>query len=122
MIDRGTLADETIALSADWRIRPYDGLQWTLERRALQGAGRWKHQASHLKHDVERWLPFAYCRTKTGLETALSRLRCEGIYLDAGLIAALPNHAFDFRTIWTQPAKAKMPLIAALEAEVTPHE
>jgi hypothetical protein len=51
------------------------------------GPGRLKHQDRHLKHDgarSERWLPVAYCRPRAGLETALSRLRCQGIHLDAG--------------------------------------
>ena len=64
-------------------MRPLDHLQWVLERRQ-------KGRPSQLKLRGETWLPYAYCRTKAGLETALSRLRCEGVYLDPKLIAHLP--------------------------------
>jgi hypothetical protein len=81
-----------IQLSDDFRVRPLDHLQWVLERRSVRGGGRWKDQASHLKHDGEHWLPYAYCRTKAGLETALSRLKADGVVLDVGLLAHLPDH------------------------------
>jgi len=45
-----------------------------------------------LERDTEAWRPYAYCRTRVGLETALSRLRCEGIHLDPTLIAHLPDY------------------------------
>jgi hypothetical protein len=83
-----------IELSPDYRIRVLDELQWLLERRTVTGGGRWKGQDRRLNDDGarnERWLPYAYCRTKIGLETALSRLRSEGVQLDARLITHLPN-------------------------------
>jgi hypothetical protein len=74
-----------IRLSDDFRVRPLDSLQWVLERRA-------KAHARRNKRVGERWLPYAYCRSRAGLETALSRLKCEeGIRLDAALIAHLPD-------------------------------
>ena len=54
-----------IQLSPDYRVRPLDHLQWVLERRQ-------KGRPSQLKLRGETWLPYAYCRTKAGLETALS--------------------------------------------------
>ena len=83
-----------IHLSPDYRVRPYDALQWVLERRAVTGGGRWKHQASRLNDAGEagaRWVPIAYCRTRIGLETALSRLRCDGVHLDASALASVPE-------------------------------
>jgi hypothetical protein len=74
-------------LSADYRVRPLDHLQWVMEARKKARDGR-------LQRDTEDWRPLAYCRTRAGLETALSRLRCEGIHLDAGLLACLP-YCFD---------------------------
>ena len=74
-----------VYLNGDWRVRPLDHLQWVLERRTVLGGGRWKGQARQLEHAKEvreRWLPYAYCRTRAGLETTLSRLRSEGIVLD----------------------------------------
>jgi len=70
-----------IMLSADYRIRPLDHLQWVLE-----------HRRSQLKGGGERWDAYAYCRTRIGLETALSRLKCEGASLDRSLIAHLPDY------------------------------
>jgi hypothetical protein len=87
--------DPIITLSADYRIRPLDHLQWILERRSVTGGGRWKAHTSQLEHAGEsagRWLPYAYCRTRIGLTTALSRLRCEGIHLDPMRIAHLPDY------------------------------
>jgi hypothetical protein len=69
-------------LAADWRVRPLDHLQWVLEVRKKARDGR-------LRRDGEVWRAYAYCRTKAGLETALSRLRCEGIVLDPALLAGL---------------------------------
>jgi hypothetical protein len=71
-------------LGNGWRVRPLDDLQWVLERRAKPERGR-------LKSDGERWLAWAYCRTRVGLETALPRLRAEGIVLDPARLAALPE-------------------------------
>ena len=79
---------ETLILSDDYRVRPLDHLQWVLERRL-------KARASHLKRAGEageRWLAIACCRTRIGLETALSRLRCDdGVHLDVALLVALPE-------------------------------
>jgi hypothetical protein len=86
------------------RVRPLDHLQWVLERRKVRGGGRW----GHLKQDTARseaWLPLAFCRTRAGLETALSRLRQDDIVFDAGLLAGLPDH-FD-----GSPAKPRRPFI-----------
>ena len=83
-----------VQLSDDYRVRPLDHLQWILERRVAVGGGRWKHRDCRLKHAgarSERWLPVAYCRTRIGLETALSRLRSEGVHLDETLLANLPE-------------------------------
>ena len=74
-----------IMLSADYRIRPLDHLQWILEQRKQTKAGR-------LERAGGEWRPYAYCRTKIGLETALSRLKCEGASLDRSLIAHLPDY------------------------------
>ena len=73
-----------IQLSADYRVRQLDHLQWVLERRKIS-------RESGLGRRGEDWKAFAYCRTRAGLETALSRLRTEGIVLDPGLIAHLPD-------------------------------
>ena len=78
---------ETLILSDDYRVRPLDHLQWVLERRL-------KARPGHLKPAGEvggRWLVVAYCRTRIGLETALSRLRCDGVHLDVALLAGLPE-------------------------------
>lgn len=81
-----------IQLSNDYRVRPLDHLQWVLERRAKLGGGRWKDQESGLKQRGGEWKAYAYCHTRAGLETALSRLRCdEGVFLDPALIADLPD-------------------------------
>ena len=69
-----------VQLSGDYRVRPLDHLQWVLERRR-----------SRLKPDIERWDVLAYCRTRVGLETALSRLKSDGVALDASLLAGLPE-------------------------------
>jgi hypothetical protein len=71
-----------IQLSPDYRIRPLDHLQWVLEKR---------RPVSRFKGGGERWDAFAYCHTRVGLETALSRLRCGGVHLDPKLIAHLPE-------------------------------
>ena len=74
-----------IQLAPDWRVRPLDELQWVLERRrpGLYAGG-------------ERWDAQAFCRTRAGLETALSRLKCgwkgTQITLDPALIAHLPDY------------------------------
>jgi hypothetical protein len=73
-----------IILAADWRVRPLDHLQWVLEVRKKARDGR-------LQRDGEVWRAYAYCRTKAGLETALSRLRCKGIALDPTPLAGLPD-------------------------------
>jgi hypothetical protein len=94
----------TVMLGPDHRIRPLDHLQWVLEVRAVPGGGRWKGQARQLEHAGEareRWLPYAYCRTKAGLETALSRLKV----LDPAPLADLPDH-FD-----GSPARPRRPFI-----------
>jgi hypothetical protein len=73
-----------IMLSDLYRVRPLDHLQWVLERKDGRGI--------RLQPVTEVWRPIAYCRTRVGLETALSRLRCEaGIHLDPSLIAHLPD-------------------------------
>jgi hypothetical protein len=77
----------TITLSKEYRIRPLDHLQWVLERKD----GTQKRLRAN-REGSEVWRPVAYCRTKAGLETALSRLRCEGIHLDPSLIAHLPDY------------------------------
>ena len=81
----------TITLAADWRVRPLDHLQWVLERRYDPRPGR-------LQPVREVWHPYAYCRTKAGLETALSRLRCKDIALDPALLAALPDFFLETQT------------------------
>jgi hypothetical protein len=80
-----------ITLAADWRVRPLDHLQWVLERRYDPRPGR-------LQPVREVWHPYAYCRTKAGLETALSRLRCKGIALDPALLVALPDFFSETQT------------------------
>jgi hypothetical protein len=79
IVDRSRDCKRSVFLSPDYRVRPFDHLQWCLERRrpGLKGGG-------------ERWDVLHYCRTRVGLETALSRLRCEGIVLDPALLAAFP--------------------------------
>jgi len=69
-----------IALGPDWQVRPFDHLQWMLERRDV----------GQIKRDGARWKPRAYCRTRVGLETAVSRLRAEGVILDPAPLADLP--------------------------------
>lgn len=49
-----------IKLSDDYRIRPYDEVQWVLE---------YRRPHSRTKAGAERWNILAYCRTKVGLET-----------------------------------------------------
>jgi hypothetical protein len=69
------------------------------------------------------WRPYAYCRTRVGLETALSRLRCEGIYLDPSLIAHLPDYFPEAEYRRTDAANEDEPnqaverQIAAIECE-----
>jgi hypothetical protein len=74
-----------ITLGPNWRVRPCDHLQWVLERR---------HEArpSRLERRGESWGAWAYCRTRAGLETALSRLRSEGIVLNPTPLAILPSY------------------------------
>jgi hypothetical protein len=71
-----------IVLSEEWRVRPLDHLQWVLERR----------RPNQLRAGGERWDAQAYCRTRAGLETALSRLKAENVVLDASLLASLPDY------------------------------
>jgi hypothetical protein len=78
----GGCVSATIMLGPDWRVRPLDDLQWVLERRDV----------SRLDPAGARWRPWAHCRTRTGLETALSRLRADGVVLDPASLAALPDH------------------------------
>ena len=76
-----------VELSDQYRVRPLDHLQWVLERRL-------KARPSQLKRAGEvgeRRLAIAFCRTRIGLETALSRLRCDGVHLDVTLLAGLPE-------------------------------
>jgi hypothetical protein len=81
-----------LQLSDSYRIRPLDHLQWVLERRPAYNVGRWKGRQSQLGSAGDVWKPYAYCRTKAGLETALSRLRCdEGVHLDVSWLAHLPD-------------------------------
>src|SRR5262249_27965957 len=79
-IDSDVAAGGAIALGSDWQVRPFDHLQWVLERR----------EAGPIKRDRARWKPRAYCRTRVGLETAVSRLRAEGAILDPAPLADLP--------------------------------
>ena len=71
----------TIMLSADWRVRPLDHLQWVLERRS-------KAPTSQLERCGETWEVQAYCRTRDGLYCALSRFNPEA---DATQLAVLPE-------------------------------
>jgi hypothetical protein len=57
-----------IQLSDDYRVRELDDLQWVLERRSTAEPGRLKRRGGE-------WKAHAYCRSRAGLETALSRLR-----------------------------------------------
>jgi hypothetical protein len=68
-----------ITLSHEWRIRPYDALQWVLERRLKPFAAR-----------PERFQPRAYARTRAGLQNACNRLQTLGHCLDTAPLAALP--------------------------------
>jgi hypothetical protein len=78
--------DDVIIWPEGYRVRPLDQLQWILERRDQKGRG------GRLEPVAEVWRPYAYCRTRTGLETALSRLRASsGVRLDPQLIAHLPE-------------------------------
>lgn len=71
-----------IALSNEWRVRPFDHLQWIVEYRV-------KPRGGGLQRDGARWLPHAYCRTKDGLRCALSR---EGVpSLDLSKLDILPD-------------------------------
>jgi hypothetical protein len=80
----GKSAADNIEIDPDWRIVPCsDGLQWVLEHRV----------ASRQEPDGARWLPRAYCRTRPGLESALSRLAAA----DPGLVAQL-SERFDGST------------------------
>jgi hypothetical protein len=72
----------TIQLSAEWRVRPYDALQWVVERRDQ------KARRSQNKLATERWRILAYCRTRVGLETALSRFNAG---VDTAPLAGLPE-------------------------------
>lgn len=77
-------------LSDDYRVRVLDHLQWVLERQMRARAG--------LERAGERWVPFAYCRTRAGLETALSRLRCDSsVFLDPAPLASFPDF---FPEVW----------------------
>jgi hypothetical protein len=75
---------QIIHLSPSWRVRPLEHLQWAVERRQIAKAGR-------LEQHTARWVPWAYCRSKAGLETAVSRLRSEGIELDPTPISDFPS-------------------------------
>jgi hypothetical protein len=65
-----------IAQTAGWRVRPYDSLQWVLERRRSQ-----------LKGGGERWDVVAYCRTRDGLLFAVTRYKAD---IAPGELAHLP--------------------------------
>jgi hypothetical protein len=73
-----------------------------------------KARPGDLKRFAGDWQPWAYCpaRTRAGLETALSRLRCERIYLDAGLLAGFPAY-------FPEPGPVAPPLQPAAKS-VTP--
>jgi hypothetical protein len=76
-----------IVLSEDYRIRVYDDLQWVLERRDMVPRRGFKPAG-------ERWRIIAYCRSRAGLETAVSRLKCEYVVFTADRhaeIAKLPE-------------------------------
>jgi hypothetical protein len=72
-----------LPLGPNHRIRPLDHLQWVLEARK-------KPQPGRLERAGGDWKAYAYCRTRAGLETALFRLRSEGIVLDPAPVADLP--------------------------------
>jgi hypothetical protein len=78
-----TIAASSLSLAPDWRVRPLDELQWVLERRN-------KARPGDLKVFAGAWRPWAYCTTRLGLETALSRLKTEGVALDPTPLASLP--------------------------------
>lgn len=79
------IRQKTIYLSPDFRVRPLDHLQWVLERRK-------QARESGVGPRAGEWKAFAYCRTRAGLETALSRLRADdNVHLDASLISHLPT-------------------------------
>jgi hypothetical protein len=71
-----------IMLCAGWRLRPLDHLQWVVER--LDGP---REAGAGLAG--ERWRPQAYCRTRLGIQTALSRA---GLRADPVLLAGLPEY------------------------------
>jgi hypothetical protein len=77
----GKNAADKVEIGPNWRIvRCSDGPQWVLEHRV----------SSRQERDGARWLPRAYCRTRPGLVTALSRLAAA----DPGLVAQL-SERFD---------------------------
>ena len=73
-----------IWLSSTWRVRSLDEVQWVLEHE-MPGTGA----------RGALWRAWAYCRTREGLETALSRLRCgwrgTKVTLDPALLSELPE-------------------------------
>jgi DNA topoisomerase VI subunit B len=62
----GAASCVSIPLDADWRVADADG-QWVVESRVMPRRGR-------LEPDTERWQPRAYCHTRTGLLSAVSRI------------------------------------------------
>jgi hypothetical protein len=81
MTIRDELSGATTLLEG-WRLRTLDHLQWVVERRVTA-------QEGSVKHDRERWLPQAYCRTKLGIKTTLSRF---SLHTDPVVLAGLPEH------------------------------
>jgi hypothetical protein len=79
----------TITLCEGWRLRPLDHLQWVLER--LGGAPE-----GVVEPVGERWRPQAYCRTKAGIQTALSRA---GLRASPAVLAGLPEYFVPAATV-----------------------
>jgi hypothetical protein len=71
-----------VALCEGWRLRPFDHLQWVVERLA-------EPRCSRLERVGERWLIQGYCRTKVGVETVLSR---SGLRACPSALAGVPEY------------------------------
>jgi hypothetical protein len=74
-----------LELGENYRVRDLDALQWVFE---IRSQPRQDSLDSRPERVGERWLPFAYCRSRLGLETALSRL---GVSVDKPKLAHLPE-------------------------------
>ena len=71
---------------------------------------RKKPRLDRLERRGGDWKAYAYCRSKAGLETALSRLKAEGVVFDPAPLAAFP-------LFFPEPK-----LTPDADLETTPHE